>query len=493
MHQQDNSDSNRMSQTAQPDGLFRAPRRLGWVMRLLCFLAGVNPMRLAGCPTDDRQATIRVGVAMLVSFLFVTASLTLALSIAFGLTGSGVLFAVPVAALLAGAYILVDHALVQSDWYQSGLRAARHRGFQPDGPRLPGILHRLLLACFRLLLSGVLAYLAATFVEIAVFSKDIERQRLDNHRAANAAVYAAASAQTAAQIAQRDAELGAIAEARAAALVRQAEASRTLDAIIRSGTASRDARIALLQTEFDRQQADIARRRGDAIAEQFGRREAPHHTGVAGQRAQYQAAIAFAAQAEARAALIQAEIDQLRAAEIPGRRELASTLEQARLDLDQAAQRRQQVVAEQERLITNRPAIVRAAAEADPRFVALQDGIFERLSVLDQLLQDPGAWRAAMGILAFMMVAEMAGLLTKLLLTSPGLYAIRTATEIEVGAAETIAGAEADLTATSEALLAAQEARAAAREARDLRADRRRTANMARGLYAKGMAKAEEE
>ena len=105
---------------------------VGAALHLLCYLAGVNPQRLADCPQDDRQATARTGLAVAASFLFSTTVVTGALCVALG--HSAPLWGIfPLAMLMAGMVILIDHAIIQSHWFQSGLDQAQR---QKTGLRL---------------------------------------------------------------------------------------------------------------------------------------------------------------------------------------------------------------------------------------------------------------------------------------------------------------------------------------------------------------------
>lgn len=456
------------------------PRRFGVAMRLLCFLAGVDPVRLAACPGDDRQAAIRIGLAMLLSFCFVTLALSAAMAIAFGQDDGVAPWMVLAAMLPAAGYVLLDNAIVQSDWYQSGLRAARARGLHAEGPTAGGRLRGVGLLALRLGMSLPLAFCAASFLELLIYAKDIERQRLANHRAANVEVFAAATRQVDAGIARLAAELAGLERAEAAALTRHEEAAGALQAAIRQQAAARETRLAALLAARDARLEEATRRRNDAIAEEHGRREAAHHSGVPGRRAQYQAAIAFAEQAEGRAAAIQAEIDRLRAAEGAAPRDLSAAAAASSAYLDSTAALRRTARVEWEGSLARRTAAIRAVAEADPRFVPLSDGLIERQAVLLRVLIDQGALPIAISLMLVLMLVEMAGLLAKLLHSRASLYAARSATETEAGIAAVIAEAELDITQSAKTRLDAADARCAREAEHERAADRRRAARRAR-------------
>lgn len=463
----------------RPESTFRAPRRVGVLLRALCFLAGVDAERLSTCPADDRQATVRIGLAMLVSFCFVTAALTAGMSIAFSMEGSAAVQLLPIGLLMAAAYIYLDHAIIHADWYDSGLRTARERGFDIEGPKPVGVAWRVVRTLLRLILSGVLALCLASFLDLVIYGKDIERQRQADHRAVNAEAFALAARQVNAEVTRRDNELPLLERAEAAALARHEEASRALHAMLREQSAARDTRLAQLQVTRDALLAEATRRRNDAIAEEHGRREAPHHTGVAGRRGQYQAAIAFAEQAEARAAEVQAEIDRLRSPQAGPERELQAAVASARADLDRLAERRRTVLAERDRLVAGRETAIRATAEADPRFVPLEGGLIERQAVFLRLVRDREVAATVLILSAFFMVVEMAGLLAKLLNRRVSVYAVRTAVETEAMIAAELARAEAEISAHAQAIAQAQEARAEQAMDRERRARQRRATSFA--------------
>jgi hypothetical protein len=97
------------------------------LVRILCGWAGVNSERLATCPAEDRQAAVRTGLAMVLSFLFCATAVASGMCVAFGTAPLTLVAIIPVSLLIAGIIILVDHAMVQSHWLQTGLIASRAR------------------------------------------------------------------------------------------------------------------------------------------------------------------------------------------------------------------------------------------------------------------------------------------------------------------------------------------------------------------------------
>ena len=77
----------------------------------------------------------------------------------------------------------------------------------------------------------------------------------------------------------------------------------------------------------------------------------------------------------------------------------------------------------------------------------------------------------------------MAGLLVKLLLVSPSLYAVRTAVAFEAAAAAALARSEQAITATAKAATEAREAREVLRDDSDRRRSSRRHAAYARSAF----------
>lgn len=453
------------------DGMSPA-RQMGAAMRLLCHIAAVNPERLAKCPLDDWQATARTAFALIASYLFIATSVAGALAIAFGWRGTQIAMAVPIAAVVTFAVVLLDHAIIQAHGHQSGAHHARARGFLPDGPRGPGLIRRLFAFAVRLALSGALAFVVAGFVQLMVFSHDIHRQMEETHRARNATVFAQAEHRADAAIAGREAEIAAMAHQHATALARYNDTARQTAATIHARSTARDTRIAQLRETLDAQLAEAQSQRNHAVFEEYGTADLTYQSRGAGKDVRYKTAIALAEQAEARARDLRAELDALQAASpTAGAQDLAA----AHQEIERMRERRDILSAERDAMVAARATTVLNTAAADPAFVAMPEGLFAEWIALGQLTREPAAWTRAMGINLLMMLVELSGLLVRALVVSPSLYAVRTATVFEVDAAASIARAEGAIAGSAETAGEAREQREVAQDERVQRRDRRRS------------------
>ncbi len=466
----DTNDTRLFSDGASGDGMSPA-RPMGAAMRVLCHIAAVNHERLAKCPLDDWQATVRTAFALIVSYLFIATSVTGALAIAFGWRGAQIAMALPIAGVVTFAVVLLDHAIIQAHWFQTGASQARARGFMPDGPRGPGMLRGLAAGAFRFALSGALAFVVAGFVQLQVFSHDIHRQMNETHRARNATVFAQTERRADDAIAVRETEIAAMARQHAAALAQYDDAARETAATIRARSAASDTRIAQLREARDAQQAEAQSQRNHAVFEEHGTAGANYQSRGAGKDVRYKTAIALAEQAEARARDLRAEIDTLQAASPNAG---APDLGAARQEIDRMRARRDALSAERDAMAAARATVVLNTATADPAYVPMPEGLFAEWIALDQLTREPAAWIRAAGINALMMLVELTGLLVRMLVVSPSLYAVRTATVFEVDAAASIAWAEPAIAGSAETAGEAQERRETMHDERTQHRDRRR-------------------
>ena len=475
----DTNDTRLFSDGASGDGMSPA-RPMGAAMRVLCHIAAVNPERLAKCPLDDWQAAVRTAFALIASYLFIATSVTGALAIAFGWRGAQIAMAVPIAAVVTFAVVLLDQTIIQAHWFQTGAREARARGFMPDGPRGPGLLRRVAAFAVRFALSGALAYVVAGFVQLLVFSHDIHRQMAETHRARNAAVFTQAERRADAAISGRETEIAALARQHAAALARYDDAARESAASIRARSTARDVRVTQLREARDAQQVEAQNQRNHAVFEEHGTAGMNYQSRGAGKDVRYKTAIALAEQAEARARDLQAEIDTMQtAAPNDGSRDLAA----ARQEIDRMRDRRDALSAERDAMAAARATVVLNTATADPAFVPMQEGLFAQWIALAELTREPAAWFHALGIQLLMMLVELTGLLVRMLVVSPSLYAVRTAAVFEMDAAASIARAERAIAGSAGVAGEAQERRETMLDERVQRRDRRRTAARVRQQF----------
>ncbi|MFZ5834776.1 MAG: DUF4407 domain-containing protein [Pseudomonadota bacterium] len=453
-----------------------SPKRLGYIARFFAALAGVNAERLALCPIDDRHAVMRTGIAMLCSFAFSVIVLTGALSVAFG--GYALPLAL-IAALMAGMIILIDHAIIQSHWFQSGLEDARVRGFDAGAPP-PGRSQMLWMNGLRITLSLIVAFTMAGFVDLLIYNSDIQRQIAADHQAQNASVIARARAAADGEIAQAESELarldGLLRDVRAQAIAADELANAGLSAK-RRHTATR---LEALQAELPDLESAARAARLDVIAEENGIRDSANHSGIAGRGTRYRAAEARALLAERRLGEIKREIAGLVEAARSGEPVASGALAAAKPELDAMAGERAAMLARRDSLRGGYDSRVATAIKADPDFVPIDDGLVRRLEAMLTLMEQPAVWIKVWGLKLVIMAIEMGGLATKILLVAPTLYALRTATEFETAAASTLAEASAGIGADHEHMTEAMAGLDALRERRDRDSRRHRTAAEAR-------------
>ena len=266
--------------------------------------------------------------------------------------------------LTAGMVILIDNAIIQSHWFQSGLDQAQR---QKTGLRLTrsgGFLRHFATGLVRLLLSLTLAFTLAGFADLLIYEADILRKIGEDHRVANAPVFARATASTDKAIALRADEIAEV-EAQMKG-VRARQAGQEL--LIAGQKAQIRNRLAALRAELATQHERANQAALDTIAEKTGNRYTPANSGIAGKGNRYDGAVALQGLALGRITAIEAEIGRIERGD-------------GKIELDAAAlkNRRDRIAGARDALIDGRLIAITAAALADPAFVPLQDGLVIRL------------------------------------------------------------------------------------------------------------------
>lgn len=146
--------------------------------RVLNSIAGVDRETLASCPPTDRIWAAHLGVLLCISFIVV-------FGISFHATGymiTDIRLQVATSLVIATVVFMFDRALYQSDWFYQGLLRRSEDGIETD-LSWKQTLWRLLRISVRLTISFGLAWVIATFLELAIFSDTIS-ERIEQDRVA---------------------------------------------------------------------------------------------------------------------------------------------------------------------------------------------------------------------------------------------------------------------------------------------------------------------
>lgn len=140
------------------------------IRRVFCYIAGIDPKTLQGCPATDQLWAIHLGFSLLLSFLVV-------LGISFHATGyviPNIQMRLVVCMVIALTVFMFDRALYQSDWFYQGIfKTARTLPRDTSRESHWNLFWRLLRISIRLAISIGLASVLSVFVELAVFSDTI--------------------------------------------------------------------------------------------------------------------------------------------------------------------------------------------------------------------------------------------------------------------------------------------------------------------------------
>ena len=123
-----------------------------------------------------------------------------------------------------------------------------------------------------------------------------------------------------------------------------------------------------------------------------------------------------------------------------------------------------------------------ALMKADPDYVSSADGLLIRMNAFAEILQNWLILLQAIGIQVVIMILEMGGLLTAFFLTSAGVYATRTASDINALKTEALETyferISESLGRSTEARLKSAESRAAMRRAQQRERNDSKTAEI---------------
>lgn len=254
------------------------------MVRVLCYIAGIDYDILRRCPNTDKMWAVQLGLWLIVPFVFIFIITFHSTSYVPELNANMPMRAT-VAALVALSVFLFDRALFQKDWFTQGY-------FRPDHPTRSnvGTGERFFYVGSRFAASLAMAYVLSRFLELALFSGAITDHQLKQQREANAPLIAKMEQYRKSQEASLATQLAAIEEQRkqAGALVRARDGQPiAADPRIQDLTKQLEAAVAREQRllgEIRDKETELSDRKMEVIAETEGtqpdRRNPGRYSGV---------------------------------------------------------------------------------------------------------------------------------------------------------------------------------------------------------------------
>jgi hypothetical protein len=412
------------------------PGRCG---RFLMRLAGVDLNLALEMPLDEQRMMQRVAGAALVGcgfqfFCIVAASYTVA-----GFTVATVILAI----LIAGVLFLFDLAFIGADWTAQGLALCRANGVTSDGGRFEKFKRPLAIGA-RWLLSFLAATIIAQLLLMNIFGADIDRYWAADRRSRNAPTVAIVTdhyASLVTDLAQRT--------ARSEKLIADLKRERTELSSAPRSNSQIDGEISDLlnlqkRLEKERLEAELisSREATDATAEQYGVRIRADNTGLSGRgnhfsfhqsQAAQQRAIALTRTQEAETVRRRVEALQLQraadVAELSARNQSRLEIVERRLQLEQTSL--SELSAERRHLEDGREAWIDSHVRQSAGYVSPPVGLLARLDGLLAIIKSSSALAGFVVLLkAMIMMIELAGPITKALLTPPTVYSMTVALRV---------------------------------------------------------------
>jgi hypothetical protein len=418
------------------------PMPKGWKLFLMR-IAGVDPSIARMVPLDEQQQIWRVGAAVLFGSAMQVICFSVAMQLAFGVSGPARLACAGATFVICGILYLLDAKFVAADWKAHGMALARARGLIEGGTTWERC-QRPVAAIVRWTCSVFIASTLATFVLLQVFKPDIERQWRFDHQRVNAALLKDVAEQHSALVRLAEATLG--------------KTRKMLDGLTkeRSGhveaspnTADADAQIAQavesvarLRKARDAAWARLRERESDAVAERFGVIEKAKHSGQAGSGKRYQSHMENARLLRESIAALSGELDELESQIVQLRQSREKVLSDARqaaairvaaLDarLAETLERFQRELRQRDDLAGNRAEWIEREARQSARYVPMPQGLTDQLTALWGLAaRSTGIFGLILGTKALIMLLESAGPLAKFFFTTPGIYGLYAAMRV---------------------------------------------------------------
>lgn len=421
-------------------------RPLGPVLRLAGFIVGADSTVLEQTPAGERVQVKWAAFSVLLVFVFMTGAWSVGLSIARGWGIENV-----VAGAFVGAVItMVDRAMIPFHWAAQGNQLARDHGLIMATVRNSGSRAARALSVFlRIAAAGVLSFVCAGFLDLALYERDIQSVLEEQHRAANADIVRQTEARVDGEIRRIEDEMVAVAaehqEIRHRLEAAQDQRFQLVDVKVETAVADR----ASLTAKRDALAEEIRAAKQDAHAEEFGAaRSDGTLVSVAARGPKF-------AEARARHEALTAEMNAIEAqiVALDDRIEgTTSTVEQVWVDPTVAAQiaaldaRHVALSHELAMLKTNRTDAVAGAVRIDPAYVPKPKGLIASAAALETLAgQSPWLKSRIVAVIAALALLDLAALGILLMTPAPPVYAARLAClqQNEIGRLVTQACAEA--------------------------------------------------
>jgi hypothetical protein len=403
-------------------------RPLGPVLRLSGFIVGADSNVLEQTPAGERVQVKWAAFSVLLVFVFMTGAWSAGLSIARGWGIENV-----AAGALVGAVItMVDRAMIPFHWAAQGHRLARDHGMITATVRNSGSKTARALSVFvRIAAAGVLSFVCAGFLDLALYERDIQSVLEEQHRADNADLVTQAEARVDGEIRRIEAEMNAIATERKAIRQQLEEAQdhrfQLVDVTFETAVADR----AGLAAKREALAEDITAAKQDAHAEEFGgARSDGTLVSVVARGPKF-------AEASARHEALTTQMDVIEAqiAALDERIEgTTSIVEQVGVDPGVAAQiaaldARHVVLGDElAKLKANRTAAVAEVIQMDPAYVPPPEGLIASAAALEALAaQSPWLKSRILAVIVALVLLDLAALGILLLTPAPPVYAARLA------------------------------------------------------------------
>jgi hypothetical protein len=382
------------------DGMPQPPK-VGWWLKLLIKIAGVDEETLRKCSPHDWDNVRAVGEIMICTWLYQSGLFVVILHRIFASPGQIRPEFVLVSMFIATFIMFIDSYMVmRSGWHLEGLKALGHAGLEIAGGALARIKAGIFLS-IRICLSIGLAQLTAIFVSLLIFGADIDARIHASYLRANGHLVGPATALVDAAI-QRATDAATAQTKQVNDLAAQVAAVRQNEIDpLSSDPQIREAREEVSQLVADKAKAEEAVRNAETFAanEYGGIKGNQGNSGLAGYGLRYRAAMEQLKNARLHAQNIDKQLDAARARLADLRRkapvasdttvqqtqnQLSSFQESLNAENDKLSKLKDELA----KLIEGRENAIRKSIEHAPDHVGLDDGFLTQIAVLERIAQE---------------------------------------------------------------------------------------------------------